>query len=349
MATVQRSRSSKLLDRMRDGWPLAQSEPDGLAISSALSAASAATETRDAELAAYKEVMAGIADICERAACGDLEPRFLHCPDSPELARAVVSINHLLDMTDAFLREVGAALDHAASKKFYRRILLRGMRGSFRRASLQINEATDQLANDSADLERATEGRRSVAEAVKHVVEGLSSTATRVNRTTRTLAEMTGAENGNSVLSAEATIAATARAVKSSGGKPSRHLQQAVAGLNSASQRIGGVVKLISDIAERTNLLALNAAIEAARAGDSGRGFAVVAAEVKKLSEQTANATGEINQEIEAVRSTAELTSQLLKPLTQSVDELREVSLVLNRQSEELAASMKQFLTGMQG
>jgi len=60
-----------------------------------------------------------------------------------------------------------------------------------------------------------------------------------------------------------------------------------VQGLSAAAQKIGDVVKLISDIASQTNLLALNATIEAARAGEAGRGFAVVASEVKSLASQT--------------------------------------------------------------
>jgi len=132
-----------------------------------------------------------------------------------------------------------------------------------------------------------------------------------------------------------------------------RDTDRTVQGLAEGAARIGEVVKLISDIAEQTNLLALNATIEAARAGEAGKGFAVVASEVKSLATQTGKATEEIGAQIDSIRKAVGAAVDEIGGIRGTIEEMNEITGQIAAAVEEqgaatgeIARSTKEAATG---
>ncbi|MGC9670368.1 methyl-accepting chemotaxis protein [Planosporangium sp. 12N6] len=235
----------------------------------------------------YREALRAIAEFCDHVAVGDLEVRVpqLAGEDAvPEIARARQGLNRMLDLTDAYVRESTVSLGAASEGRYYRRFLLRGMRGAFRRGAATIEKARIAVRQSADDLNEAADQRRALADEFESVVmsmsEHVASAATELSASAGSLAEST-----------RSTVVAADRSA------------DVIRQLSESSAQIEQIVQLINSVAAQTRLLALNATIEAARAGEAGRGFAIVANEVKQLADKTAGATDEISQKVAGIRN----------------------------------------------
>lgn len=117
--------------------------------------------------------------------------------------------------------------------------------------------------------------------------------------------------------------------------------------LGVSSVQIGKVIKVITTIAQQTRLLALNAKIEAARAGAAGKGFAVVAFEVQELAKETAAATDDIGQKIEAIQTAARSTMSAIDEISSIIRQISDFQQIIASAVEEQTAATSEMGRGI--
>ncbi|WP_290317605.1 methyl-accepting chemotaxis protein [Paeniroseomonas aquatica] len=211
-------------------------------------------------------------------------------------------------------------------------------------------------------------------ERVGGVVEGIAAAASELNAAATSMVGIADATSGRAVTVSNATAEASAnvntvaaateqlaasvaeisRQVADSARMANGAVDQAnrtnatVANLTEAASRIGEVTRLIGDIAGQTNLLALNATIEAARAGEAGKGFAVVASEVKALANQTAQATGNIASQIQAMQAATREAAADIGAIRGSIDQINDVTAAIAAAVEEQGAATRDIAQNVQ-
>jgi methyl-accepting chemotaxis protein len=220
----------------------------------------------------------------------------------------------LIRFADDFEAAVGAIVSNVSASA----VQLESAAGTLTRTAETTQSLSSQVAGAS---EEASSNMQSVASATEELSTSVDEIGRRVGESNK-IAEA-------AVLQAEQTDGRI--------GKLSR-----------AAQEIGDVVKLITAIAEQTNLLALNATIEAARAGEAGRGFAVVASEVKSLASQTAKATDEISSHISGMQGATQESVAAIKEIGGTIAQISAIASSIASAVEQQGSATQEIARSVQ-
>ncbi|WP_186434644.1 methyl-accepting chemotaxis protein [Seleniivibrio woodruffii] len=241
----------------------------------------------------------------EEVASGDLTSRY-DINRRDEIGEMGEHVNNMVENFSTTLNDVSYAADDVSRHS-----------NELLQSSTVLSEAIKTQSERTAKVEQAV---REILISFTNITENIESVSSEVMMIRSSAAS--GQNTLEKTVSGISTLTATVM-------NTSKNMDS----LGSSSTHITEILKVITDIAEQTNLLALNAAIEAARAGEHGRGFAVVADEVRKLAERTRSATEEISGMTENIRRQVDV----------SVNDF-EKGAKLAREGEEMVTGLKDAL-----
>ncbi|MCW5890395.1 MAG: PAS domain-containing protein [bacterium] len=194
-------------------------------------------------------------------------------------------------------------------------------------ASEELTASSQQM---SSSAEETAAQSNIVAAAAEEVSRNIQSVATATEQMMASIREISKSASEASQVATTAVSVAEGTNAK-------------VTALGESSAEIGKVIKVITSIAQQTNLLALNATIEAARAGEAGKGFAVVANEVKELAKETAKATEEIGQKIDAIQNDTRAAVEAIREIGAVITQIHEIQNTIASAVEEQTATTNEI------
>ncbi|MBZ5609924.1 MAG: MCP four helix bundle domain-containing protein [Acidobacteriia bacterium] len=219
--------------------------------------------------------------------------------------------------------------------------MVRAINGVLRQTATELTEGAGQIASASSQ----------VASSSQSLAQGASEQAASLEETsasTEEITSMTRKNAENSKLAAE--MMATVDQHVQEGNRTLEQMVGSMAEINSSSDKISKIIKVIDEIAFQTNILALNAAVEAARAGEAGMGFAVVADEVRTLAQRSAQAAKDTAAMIEeSIAKSNEGSTKLqqvtevIRAVTESAVKVKTLVDEVNLGSQEQARGIEQI------
>jgi methyl-accepting chemotaxis protein len=215
------------------------------------------------------------------------------------------------------------------------------MSGSLKHMILAITENAVHVAKASEELNTTSEQITANSVETSAQADVVSKAAQAVSQNLQTVA--TGAEEMGASIKEIAKNATEAARVATSAVQVAEATTATVSKLGDSSTEIGQVIKVITSIAQQTNLPALNATIEAARAGESGKGFSVVANEVKELAKETARATEDISRKIEVIQADTKAAVDAIASISSVIDQINDISGTIATAVEEQNATTNEM------
>jgi len=275
-----------------------------------------------------------------------------------DFGKIVQGINRTLDAVIEPVKEASVVLSKIAAGDLTSRVEgqyrgdhahikddLNKMAGNLQENFRTLGQNAQALASSSEELTAVSHQMAGNAEETATQANVVSAASEQVSRNVATVAS--GGEQMQSSIREIAKNANEAARVAKNAVHSATATNVTVTKLGESSTEIGNVIKVITSIAQQTNLLALNATIEAARAGEAGKGFAVVANEVKELAKQTAKATEEISQKIEAIQGDTKAAVGAIGEITTVINQINDISNAIASAVEEQTVTTNEINRSM--